>query len=188
MKELLLKLMNDYLEKFPNEKDRQSEFIEFLNSHNDEEITDWNNFDGHVVAGGFIYSKFDKKFLVIYHNDLKMFLYPGGHIDSSDVNPLEASKREVIEETGISDINEVIISNNELIPIDVDTHLISYNERLNLPSHYHFEFRYLFTIDNICDVKLDFSESSKFKWISKEELSQDKNYGKIVDKFDLLFK
>ena len=33
-----------------------------------------------------------------------MFLYPGGHIDSNDINPLEASKREVFEETGFDDI------------------------------------------------------------------------------------
>ena len=57
-----------------------------------------------------------------------------------------------------------------------------YNERLKLPGHYHFEFRYLFTIDSAQKVKLDLSESSKFKWISIDELRKDKNYGKIVEK------
>ena len=186
MKELLLKLIDNYLKKYPNEKERQSRFIEYLNNHSDEEIIDWNNFDGHVVAGGFIYAKKDKKFLVIYHNDLKMYLYPGGHIDSTDNNPLDASKREVLEETGINNLEKVIIYNNELIPIDIDTHKIPYNERLNLPEHYHFEFRYLFTVDNIEKVKLDSSESSSYKWISIAELKNDKNYGKIVEKFNIL--
>ena len=184
MRELLLKLMSEYLVLFSNEQKRQEKFIEYLKNHDDNQITDWNNFDGHVVVGGFVYAKEEQKFLVIYHNDLKMFLYPGGHIDSGDVNPLEASKREVFEETGFDDIEEVILSNNGLIPIDIDTHVIPYNERLNLPEHYHFEFRYLFTIDSIKEVKLDLSESSNFKWISIDELRDDKNYGRIAKKID----
>ena len=176
MKDLVLKIINEYLNTFPNEKERQEIFIKYLNDHKDEELTDWNNFDGHIVASGFVYAKEEQKFLVIYHNDLKMFLYPGGHIDSRDVNPLEAARREVKEETGIE------VSNSELVPIDIDTHLIPYNERLDLPEHYHFDFRYLFTIENIQEVKLDLTESSEFKWISIDELKADKNYGKIVDK------
>ena len=185
MKDLLLHLIDEYLKIFPDEKERQESFLKYLNTHNDEQITDWNNFDGHVVAGGFIFAKQEQKFLVIYHNDLNMFLYPGGHIDKDDANPLEASIREVLEETGFSDINEVVLSNNKLIPIDIDTHLIPYNERLNLPEHYHFEFRYLFTIDSIKEVILDLNESSKFKWISIDELKEDENYGKIVEKLNI---
>lgn len=56
MKELLLNILNEYLRIFPNETERQQKLINFLNDHNDEQITDWNNFDGHVVAGGFIYA------------------------------------------------------------------------------------------------------------------------------------
>lgn len=184
MRDLLLKLMSEYLVLFPSEQQRQEKFIEYLKNHDDNQITDWNNFDGHVVVGGFVYAKEEQNFLVIYHNDLKMFLYPGGHIDSGDVNPLEASKREVFEETGFDDIEEVVLSNNGLIPIDIDTHVIPYNERLNLPEHYHFEFRYIFTIDSIKEVKLDLSESSNFKWISIDELRDDKNYGRIAKKID----
>lgn len=80
----------------------------------------------------------------MYHNDMKIYTYPGGHIDLSDTNPLEAAIREVKEETGLMDFKEVNISKNELVPIDIDTHIIHYNERLNLPQHYHFDFRYLF--------------------------------------------
>ena len=188
MRDTYLKIVSDYLELFPNEKERQEQFIGYLKNHKDEEITDWNNFDGHIVASGFVYAKEAQKFLVIYHNDLKMFLYPGGHIDSSDINALEAAKREVKEETGISNVKEIALSNNELVPIDIDTHLIPYNERLDLPEHYHFDFRYLFTIENIKEVKLDLSESSSFKWISMDELENDKNYGKIVKKISLVTK
>ena len=57
MKELLLNILNEYLKIFPKEIERQQELIKFLNNHKEEQITDWNNFDGHVVAGGFVYAK-----------------------------------------------------------------------------------------------------------------------------------
>ena len=186
MKELLLNILNEYLKIFPKEIERQQELIKFLNNHKEEQITDWNNFDGHVVAGGFIYAKDEQKFLVLHHKDLNIFLYPGGHIDKDDRNPLDASIREINEETGLKNIIEFTISNNELVPIDIDTHLIDYNRRLDLPEHYHFEFRYLYVIDKIENINVDSNESSEYRWISVEELKQDENFGKIADKFDLL--
>ena len=144
MKDILLNVLNNYLLLFPEEQQRQITLINYLDSHEDDELTDWNNFDGHIVAGGFIYAKEENKFLVLYHNDLKMFLYPGGHVDSSDANTLEASKREILEETGLTNLEQLKLTEDALIPIDIDTHKIGYNERLNLPEHYHFDFRYLF--------------------------------------------
>lgn len=182
MRQQLLNLLEKYLLLFPEEQQRQIDLINYLNSHTDDELTDWNNFDGHIVAGGFIYAKEENKFLVLYHNDLKMFLYPGGHVDSSDVNTLEASKREILEETGLSNLEQLKLSENSLIPIDIDTHIIGYNERLNLPEHYHFDFRYLFMVDKISDIKTDTEELSSYKWISVEELSSDQNYGMIANK------
>ena len=186
MKELLLNILNEYLKIFPKEIERQQELIKFLNNHKEEQITDWNNFDGHVVAGGFVYAKDEQKFLVLHHKDLNIFLYPGGHIDKDDRNPLDASIREINEETGLKNIIEFTISNNELVPIDIDTHLIDYNRRLDLPEHYHFEFRYLYVVDKIKNINVDSNESSEYRWISVEELKQDENFGKIADKFDLL--
>lgn len=182
MKDSILTIINQYLLLFPEEKQRQAKLVNFLNNFDDKQIIDWNNFNGHIVASGFVYSKNDKKFLVMYHNDMKMYTYPGGHIDLCDANPLVAAIREVKEETGLMDFEEVNIARNELVPVDIDTHLISYNERLNLPQHYHFDFRYLFIIDKILNVKVDGTELSNYKWINIDELSSDPNYGKIVEK------
>lgn len=182
MRDILLNVIHEYLLLFPLEKERQVMITSFLQHHNDEEIIDWNNFDGHIVAGGFIYAKKEKKFLVLYHKDLKMFLYPGGHINSDDNTPLCAAKREINEETGLDNLKQLTLSGDELIPIDIDTHKIPYNERLQLPEHYHFEFRYLFMIDKIHDIKIDDEELSKYKWVDIKELSNDLNYGKIAIK------
>ena len=113
---------------------------------------------------------------------MKIFVYPGGHIDPNDANPLEASKREITEETGLIHFKEVLISNNNLIPIDIDTHTIEYNKRLNLPRHYHFDFRYLYTIDRISDISIDTDESSEYKWIDINKLENESNYKEVIKK------
>lgn len=178
MKEIIISILNNYLLLFPEERERQSVFLNYLKNHDDFEITDWNNFDGHIVASGFIYAKKDNKFLVLYHNDLKIFLYPGGHIDKEDKNPLAAAKREVIEETGLTKFKLQKITDDLLVPIDIDTHKVEYNDRLNLPEHFHFDFRYLFIVDSIGEVQIDKNESSAYKWINIEELNQ----GKVTEK------
>ncbi|MCI9233424.1 MAG: hypothetical protein HFH08_02355, partial [Bacilli bacterium] len=57
MKSNLLKILDDYLLLFPEEKERQSRLLDYLEKSKDKDIIDWNNFKGHIVAGGFIYAK-----------------------------------------------------------------------------------------------------------------------------------
>ena len=186
MKKILLNIMSKYLETFPEEENRQEKFVEYIKNHKAEEVVDWNNFDGHIVAGGFIFSKENNKFLVLYHKDLKMYLYPGGHTEEKDKNPLEASKREIKEETGLINIEQFILEKEELIPIDIDTHMISYNKRLNLPEHYHFDFRYLFIIDKVENISIDMEELENYRWIDINELYNDPNYGNVATKLEKL--
>lgn len=184
MKNTILNILSNYLELFPEEKTRQSMLKRYIEVHNDIEIIDWNNFNGHIVTGGFIYASKENKFLVLHHKDLDIDIYPGGHIDNTDKNPLEASIREVHEETGIYDLTQLTISNNTLVPIDIDTHKVPYNKRLNLPEHYHFDFRYLFVIDKIEDVKIDAEEASDYKWVDIIEFKNDNNYRNVVGKIE----
>ena len=186
MKTSLLNILNEYLLLFPDEKQRQQQLIEFLSNHTTKDFTDWNNFDGHIVASGFVYSLEDEKFLVLYHNDLKMYLYPGGHVDDNDNSILSAAEREVKEETGLVDFKLLELTKNKMVPIDIDTHRIGYNERLNLPEHFHFDFRYLFLIDKISDIHIDTEEMSDYKWIDINELRNDLNYEKVAKKIERL--
>ena len=186
MKTSLLNILNEYLLLFPDEKQRQQQLIEFLSNHTTKDFTDWNNFDGHIVASGFVYSLEDEKFLVLYHNDLKMYLYPGGHVDDNDNSILSAAEREVKEETGLVDFKLLELTKNKMVPIDIDTHRIGYNERLNLPEYFHFDFRYLFVIDKISDIHIDTEEMSDYKWIDINELRNDLNYEKVAKKIERL--
>lgn len=182
-KELIFEIVQKYLEIFPNENERVSVLKNYLTENSENSVCDWNNKNGHLTAGGFVYSKSTQKFLVMYHKDLEMFLYPGGHMEITDETPLERAKIEVKEETGL-EVETLNIFKDELIPIDIDTHKIPYNKRVNMPQHYHFDFRYLFVVKDENGVKIDADEMGSYKWINKQELAQDKNYGNIINKLE----
>lgn len=188
MKNELLNLLNNYLQIFPEEKERQLKLLEFLNKTKDREIIGWNNFEGHIVASGFIYAKKENKFLVLYHKELKRYLSPGGHADSIDKNILESARREIKEETGLNNFEQLKISSNELIPIDIDTHKIPFNKIRNLPEHYHFDFRYIFIIDEIKNIKIDTNESDNYQWIDIARLKKDSSYGIVTRKIECILK
>jgi len=188
MKDQVLEILEEYLKIFPEEKERQNTFLEFLKNHDSKEIIDWNNFDGHIVASGFVYAKKEQLFLILYHKDMKCFLYPGGHINSEDSNILEAARRETEEETGISNLESVKISSNELVPIDIDSHMIPYNERLDLKEHKHFDFRYLFIIDGISKVHIDTDELSEYQWVNMEKLKKNIGNQIVLDKINHIIK
>lgn len=181
MKENIRLIVNKYLEIFLNEKERLFLLEDFLKKFNNEEMIDWNNKNGHLTVGAFVYCKDEDKFLVLYHKDLEMYLYPGGHIDKEDKSLFDAVKRELKEETGLENL-KILLINNEVLPFDIDTHLIPINDRVDMPEHYHFDFRYLFLINELSDIILDEEECKNYKWITSDELSKDKNYGNIVNK------
>ncbi len=180
-KSVVNSIVEKYLQIFPNEKDRLSALEKFLVDTSDSAICDWNNACGHITAGGFVFCQTTKRFLVMWHKDLAMYLYPGGHCEPNDHSPLERAKSEVQEETGLK-VTNLKVFEDELIPLDIDTHTIPFNKRVNMPEHLHFDFRYVFVTLDESGVAIDEEEMANYKWIDEAALSSDPNYGSIINK------
>ncbi len=186
MKDKIIDIAKSYLLKYPNEQIKIDKLIKYVNSSTDKEIVDWNNLNGHLTTGAFLYAINEKKFLTLYHKDLKTYLYPGGHMDINDKSPLDAAKRELKEETGLGNV-KLITNYIESVPFDIAIHNVPYNERINLEGHVHFDFRYLFCIDKITNITIDTLESGGYKWMSIEELKKDFIDKTVINKlYDLI--
>ena len=55
---------------------------------------------------------------------------------------------------------------------------------MELPEHYHFDFRYLFIIDRIENIKIDGGKIKNYKWIDINDLYNDPNYGSVATKIE----
>ncbi|MGC9666479.1 NUDIX hydrolase [Planosporangium sp. 12N6] len=53
----------------------------------------------HFTASAIVFDDHERA-LLVHHNKLGRWLYPGGHIDP-DEDPAQAAQREVVEETGV---------------------------------------------------------------------------------------
>jgi 8-oxo-dGTP pyrophosphatase MutT (NUDIX family) len=100
---------------------------------------------GHFTASGIILAAKTKAVVLVYHPTLKCLLQPGGHMRYGE-NPLETAQREIDEETGLQQIQQVT-SQKQLIPIDIDVHRIPENAMKNIPEHDHVDCRYGFIIN-----------------------------------------
>jgi len=187
--QMIKDLINDYLEYFPDEKEK---LILALNQANqaksDDEIIDRKNFTGHFIASAFVVSLQDKTVLLLNHKSLNLLLQPGGHIDQGE-NPFQAAIRELKEETGLDSNNLEYYPfepENNLLPFNINSHFIPENKKENEPGHYHYAFEYLFFANSERNIRIDLAESTDFQWASWEDFFAQKHTKKSACKIEKL--
>ncbi len=124
-----------------------------------------NHFEpGHITGSGLLISADGMRVLMNHHKFLNIWICFGGHADG-DHDILRVASREVIEESGIEDIEPVGAG-----IFDVDVHAIPRNDKKNEPPHKHFDVRYLFRVRNAVNENFAMSEESEgLRWCSYEE-------------------
>lgn len=133
-------------------------FLQFISENPDCLFR--SNLKGHITASAIILDKAKNKVLLIHHKKLDRWLQPGGHCDGVS-NTLEVAIKEVWEETGIK-----IKPQNQRIQ-DLDIHEIP--ERKGVPTHLHYDVRYIFEADSGQDL-IQNEETNALKWMDIEEI------------------
>ena len=90
---------------------------------------------GHFTASGFVVSPDRRSLLLVHHTKLEKWLQPGGHVEPGDTDLETAARREVVEETGLEELQALGL-------LDLDVH--RFPERGNEPAHDHLDVRFGF--------------------------------------------
>ena len=129
---------------------------------------------GHFTASAFVLSPDKKKLLLILHRKLHLWLQPGGHVEPTDRDLIEAARREVMEETGLRAFTL------DTSIFDLDVHLIP--PWGDAPAHFHHDVRSLFVATNL---ELEASkEVDEARWFDLEKVvacANDLGEGKGTD-------
>ncbi|HMB26438.1 MAG TPA: NUDIX domain-containing protein [Patescibacteria group bacterium] len=156
-------IIKKYFEYFP--QDKKNLLLLDKQRREKNNIFTRKNFTGHIVANSLIINK--DKVLTVFHNFLKMYLQPGGHVEQGDQSVLQTALRETREETGINDCWLFDWHKKTQIPIFIESHLIPENPKKKEKQHYHHDFMYVFKTKTK-DINLQAEEVSDFSWADIE--------------------
>lgn len=117
---------------------------------------------GHFTASGFVIHPRGDRVLLINHAKIGAWLQPGGHIDPDDASIPDAARREIAEETGVTQLASVSTG-----LVDIDIHV--FPEREGQPEHRHFDLRFAFVAGSSALVTND--EVLDAKWMGLAEVS-----------------
>jgi len=131
---------------------------------------------GHFTASGFVLSPGGESLLLVHHRRLNRWLQPGGHVDPTGERVIEASMREIEEETGIGELTHVGRG-----IFDIDVHEVpAYGKE---PAHAHFDVRFLFRAADTDVVAAD--EVHDAAWVRLDAVAArtaDRSVLRAVDK------
>ncbi len=126
---------------------------------------------GHITGSAWILSHDRTQCLLVHHRKLNRWLQPGGHADGQ-TDVADVALREAEEETGLTKL-ELALSSGQVVPLDVDVHLIP--ARLDElgneieSAHEHHDIRFLLVAEPDQPLVLS-DESHDLRWFSKDEL------------------
>jgi 8-oxo-dGTP pyrophosphatase MutT (NUDIX family) len=158
----LLDLLSRYRAKDKREGDYKQRMEELLGGSDTPFSRD--HFDpGHFTASAFVLSPDRSSLLMIFHSKLHRWLQPGGHIEPSDPDVIQAAMREILEETGVT--GGTVIGDGLF---DLDIHTIP--ARKGDPDHSHFDLRILL-VSNSLEIAAD-TDAVDAKWVPLSEVSE----------------
>lgn len=117
---------------------------------------------GHLTASAVILDPTLSYLALTHHAKLDMWIQLGGHCDGHP-DPLEVARREAAEEAGLTCLELL-----EPVPFDVD--VLPVPAQPEVPFHWHYDLRYLFTSPRVELVKTE--ESKDLGWFSLNAAAQ----------------
>lgn len=156
----LIYQLKDYLNKYPDERIKVDNILEFINREN--ECFERNNWNGHFTGSAWIVDDTRNWVLMTKHLQLNMWLQLGGHAEGNS-NLFKVALKEAIEESGLTKFTAL---SSQIF--DLDIHQIPRFK--NLPSHLHYDVRYIFEA-KIKNEKIIISdESHDVSWVNKNDV------------------
>lgn len=176
-------LMSELQKHFSYDKNEEKcvkDTLQFLKASSN--CFDRSNLSGHITAGGLVCDK-KGNVLLNHHKKTGLWLQFGGHCDG-DSDCFNVAKREIFEESGISDLN---LGKDGIF----DVAIMKIPHIKNEPAHLHYDINFLFFV-NESDFKVS-NESIEIKWVTIEEARnlihpEDKGMFRMLAKYKEIIK
>jgi 8-oxo-dGTP pyrophosphatase MutT (NUDIX family) len=173
--EEMRRTIDRYLVRFPHERQDLWRLLQAI--ADGTALASRREFRGHVTAGAVVVDPL-WRVLHVKHGALDRWLMPGGHLEPGDGSVMNAALRELREETGITAAALAPVPEFEVVPLDIDTHLIPCRAEKGEPEHWHFDFRHVFRTSSP-SVELQREEVTGHRWLPPEEVGEPRLVRKL---------
>ncbi|MBR6915599.1 MAG: NUDIX hydrolase [Clostridia bacterium] len=130
----------------------------------------------HFTASAWIVNPERTKVLMAYHKIFDEWAWTGGHADG-ERDLLSVARREVFEETGVSNITLLSDGIYSVETVPVDEH---YRRGVFVSSHLHLDVCYLFEADESEKLRANELENAGVKWIAIEDAVAQTKEAKMI--------
>ncbi|AWE08039.1 NUDIX hydrolase [Lysinibacillus sp. 2017] len=127
-----------------------------------------NNEILHFTSSAFVLNPSRTHVLMVYHNIYNSWSWTGGHADG-EPDLFEVAKKELMEETGVSEAKAI---QQELISLDILPVIGHVKNGKYVAPHLHFNTTYLFEASDDAQFKAKLDENSAVGWIAIDEIHE----------------
>lgn len=156
-------VVTGYLRRHPEEQALLQPLLDRIAAGHD--VTRRTDFDGHVTTSGVVVNDADEV-LLIHHRASGRRIQPGGHPEPCDRTLLDAVRREIAEETGVTSLEPYCGGD----PVHIDVHSIEARPDKGEPAHTHVDIRYLFRTRGAPELTLQAEEVAGAEWCGPSQL------------------
>lgn len=156
----LLRLLAAYTPGDPDEEQHRLAILDLAAAAHDP-FDRYSYHPGHVTASGWVIHPDGDRVLLIHHAKLGLWVQPGGHVDPSDPDLMAAARREIAEETGLTDLEPV----GGIVDLDVHPFPAT-GDQLD---HRHFDVRFAF-VSRTADLTHN-DEAHDARWVGVDDLA-----------------
>lgn len=158
------KLIENYVPYNEQEESDKVQMIKFIDSN--EDVLTRDNIFGHLTASAYVVNENFDKTLLVKHNILGGYIFPGGHADGES-DFLSVAIREVQEETGL-DVKEYSKEIFSICSAPVKGHV---KRGKYVSAHNHYDFLYLVIAKNsdMENIRILEDENSDIKWVNLDD-------------------
>jgi len=164
MKEKLRKLIQDFKPFNEQEAKDKEVFLKYIDEFDD--VLTRNNEFGHFTSSAFIVNPARTKILMVHHNILDSWAWPGGHVDGES-DFLSVALRETREETSVENPQPV---SNDIFVIDTLPVPGHFKKGKYVPAHTHLDVGYLLEVDEGETLHDQADENTGVKWFLMSEV------------------
>lgn len=162
-REKLIREIEDY--KPENEQEERDRELILLALKEQEDIFLRKNAAFHMTASGWVLNPAHNRILMAYHNIYHSWSWLGGHADG-ETNLALTAIREVQEESGISDVRQLLPGIFSLESLTVEGH--EKNGKY-VSSHLHLNVTYLLEADDGQPLRIREGENSGVAWFEPDK-------------------